>query len=150
MKIDVTTQNYNSNYSNQNGSSQTSAANSSSAEGTTRTVTVAQNAQQVQNTQPAVTTSITPDPYTNFARKPKGELTIDEQNWVRVIDKANKAISGPNTSFEFSVHEGTKAIMVKVIDKDTKEVIRELPPEKILDMIAKMCEMAGLVVDERR
>jgi len=40
--------------------------------------------------------------------------------------------------------------MVKVIDINTNEVIREIPPEKILDMVATMLEMAGIIVDERR
>ncbi|HHY78507.1 MAG TPA: flagellar protein FlaG, partial [Clostridiales bacterium] len=52
--------------------------------------------------------------------------------------------------FEYSIHEATKQIMVKVIDKETDEVIREIPPEKILNMVAKMWEIAGLIVDERR
>jgi flagellar protein FlaG len=40
--------------------------------------------------------------------------------------------------------------MVKVIDIETKDVIKEFPPEKILDMVAKMWEVAGIMVDERR
>jgi flagellar protein FlaG len=40
--------------------------------------------------------------------------------------------------------------MVKVIDENTGEVIREIPPKKILDMVANMLELAGLLVDERR
>ena len=39
---------------------------------------------------------------------------------------------------------------IKIVDKDTKKVIKELPPEKTLDMIAKVWEMAGLMVDEKR
>jgi flagellar protein FlaG len=40
--------------------------------------------------------------------------------------------------------------MIKIVDKETKEVIKELPPEKTLDMIAKIWEVAGLLVDEKR
>jgi uncharacterized FlaG/YvyC family protein len=54
-----------------------------------------------------------------------------------------------NTRFEFSVHEGTEKIMVKVIDEGTDEIIREIPPEQILNMVAKMWELAGLLVDKR-
>jgi len=43
---------------------------------------------------------------------------------------------------QFSIHEETKEIMVKVLDTDTEEVIREIPPEKILDMVAKIWELA--------
>ena len=39
---------------------------------------------------------------------------------------------------------------MKIVDKDTKKVIRELPPEKTLDMIAKAWELAGILVDEKR
>lgn len=78
------------------------------------------------------------------------ELPISEKVVINAIEKANRAISGANRRFEFSIHEKTKEIMIKVIDSDTNKVIREIPPEKILDMVAKMWEMAGLIVDERR
>jgi flagellar protein FlaG len=86
----------------------------------------------------------------DVVHKPKSESDMDERQWIEVIEKANRAIEGATCSFEFSIHERTKQIMVKVIDKDTKEVIREFPPEKILDMVAKMWEVAGIIVDERR
>lgn len=80
----------------------------------------------------------------------KKEIPISEKIVIDAIEKANKAISGASRRFEFSIHEKTKAIMIKVLDSDTNQVIREIPPEKILDMVAKMWEMAGLIVDERR
>ena len=39
--------------------------------------------------------------------------------------------------------------MVKIIDTKTEEVIKELPPEKLLDMVASMMVRAGLIVDKR-
>ncbi len=83
-------------------------------------------------------------------RKTKTELDMNEKDWIALIERANKAINGANKSFEYSIHEATKQIIVKVIDKDTNEVIREIPSEKILDMVAKMWELNGLFVDERR
>lgn len=55
-----------------------------------------------------------------------------------------------HTEARFDVHEETKRITIKIVDRDTNEVIREVPPEKTLDMIAKVWEIAGLLVDERR
>lgn len=55
-----------------------------------------------------------------------------------------------NSEAIFGIHEKTNRLTIKIVDKDTKEVIKELPPEKTLDMIAKVWEMAGLMVDERR
>ena len=49
----------------------------------------------------------------------------------------------------FGIHEGTNRLTIKIIDKESKEVLKELPPEKILDMIAKAWELAGIMVDEK-
>lgn len=87
---------------------------------------------------------------TQLTEYEKRELPISEKVVLDAIERANKAISGGNRKFEFSIHEKTKEIMVKVIDSDTNKVIREIPPEKILDMVAKIWEMAGIIVDERR
>lgn len=77
-------------------------------------------------------------------------LTMSEKIIIDTIEKANKAAEGVKTSFQFSIHKQTHQIMVKILNKETKEVIREIPPEKILDMVAKMWEMAGIIVDEKR
>ncbi|HAN10732.1 MAG TPA: flagellar biosynthesis protein FlaG [Clostridiales bacterium] len=76
--------------------------------------------------------------------------SIPEKTWIDAVETANKKLEGANTEFRFSVHEATNQVSVKVLNKDTGEVIREIPPEKILDMVAKMWEMAGIFVDERR
>lgn len=76
--------------------------------------------------------------------------TISEKTVIEAIEKANRAVSVAYRRFEYSIHEKTKEIMVKVIDTETDEVIREIPPEKILDLVAMIWEMAGLIVDERR
>ena len=40
-------------------------------------------------------------------------------------------------------------MIVKLIDKETKEVIKEVPPEKILDLVAQIWDLVGILVDER-
>ncbi len=77
-------------------------------------------------------------------------IPVSEEQLIRAIDRAIHAMQGKSTSLEFSVHDQTNQIMVKVLDKDTGEVIREIPPEKSLDFVAKLMEMAGILVDERR
>ena len=66
----------------------------------------------------------------------------------KAVETMNKKMS--NSEAVFGIHEATNRVTIKIIDKDSKEVIRELPPEKTLDMIAKVWEMAGILVDERR
>ena len=70
-------------------------------------------------------------------------------------DQLKDAVSQMNKKMEnseaiFGIHEGTNRVTIKIVDKDTKKVIKELPPEKTLDMIAKVWEMAGILVDEKR
>ena len=66
----------------------------------------------------------------------------------QAVDKLNKSM--PNSEAVFGIHEATNRVTIKIIDKETKKVIKELPPEKTLDMIAKVWEMAGILVDEKR
>ena len=66
----------------------------------------------------------------------------------KAVEQLNKKMN--NSEALFGIHEGTNRVTIKIVDKSTKEVIKELPPEKTLDMIAKAWELAGLLVDERR
>ncbi|MFW5649231.1 MAG: flagellar protein FlaG [Candidatus Alkaliphilus sp. MAG34] len=78
-----------------------------------------------------------------------GERIIPEEQLIHAVEKANKSFEPFDRRFEVSIHEKTKAVMVKVINSVNDEVIREIPPEKILDMVAYMLEIAGIIVDER-
>lgn len=62
----------------------------------------------------------------------------------------NKKIAPTQTQLQFSYHEKTHRISITVRDKETDKVIKEIPPEKTLDMIAKSLELAGILVDEKR
>ena len=68
----------------------------------------------------------------------------------KAIAEMNRKINNSNEEAIFGVHEDTNRIMIKIVDKETKEIIKEFPPEKTLDMIAKVWEMAGILVDEKR
>ncbi len=75
---------------------------------------------------------------------------ISDNMLDNAIGQANKALQVHKKFIERSIHEKTKTIMYVLKDMETNEVIREFPPRKIQDMIAKMWELAGLMVDERR
>lgn len=66
----------------------------------------------------------------------------------KAVEKLNKNLS--DSEAVFGIHEDTNRVTIKIVDKSTKEVIKELPPEKTLDMIAKVWELAGILIDERR
>jgi flagellar protein FlaG len=66
----------------------------------------------------------------------------------KAVEKLNKSMS--HSEAIFGIHDATNRVMIKIVDKETKEVIKELPPEKTLDMISKVWELAGILVDEKR
>lgn len=66
----------------------------------------------------------------------------------KAVEQMNKNMS--HSEAVFGIHEATNRVTIKIVDKETKEVIKELPAEKTLDMIAKAWELAGLLVDEKR
>lgn len=88
-----------------------------------------------------------------------GSGTAEEKETAKMPDKVSseqlkKAVEELNKKFGnseaiFGIHDETSRVMIKIIDKDTKETIKEFPPEKTLDMIAKVWEMAGILVDEK-
>ena len=80
--------------------------------------------------------------------KEERERVASEASIKEATNRANRKME--RTRCEYSYHEKTKRVSIKVIDKDTDKVIREIPPEKSLDMLQKMWEMAGILVDEKR
>ncbi len=77
------------------------------------------------------------------------EATATNERLKEAVARFNKS-SGANSEAVFGIHEGTNRVTIRIVDKKTKETIKELPPEKTLDMIAKVWEMAGIMVDEKR
>ncbi|WP_138209801.1 flagellar protein FlaG [Hathewaya histolytica] len=65
-------------------------------------------------------------------------------------DIISKILEKDDCRLEYRNHEKFKYItMIKLVDSKTGDVIKEIPPEKILDMVASMCEMVGLMIDEK-
>jgi len=53
------------------------------------------------------------------------------------------------TRLEFKIHDETKRVMVRIVDRLSHELVSEIPPEKFLDLIAGLWKQAGLIVDEK-
>lgn len=77
------------------------------------------------------------------------DVPIDRNKLEEAVKSANDVMEAIDRGFRFSIHEGTNRTMVKIIDRRDKEVIKELPPEKMLDLVAKIWETVGLVIDEK-
>lgn len=74
---------------------------------------------------------------------------FSKKDLEKAITKLNKFLEDDNAYAEYKVHDKFGDIMIKIVDSKTKDVIMEVPPKKILDMVAKLCEMAGVVFDKK-
>lgn len=77
------------------------------------------------------------------------DIQINEKALKQRISEINSKLNN-NTVAEFGYHDATNRVTIKIVDKETKETIKEIPPEKTLDLIAKAWELAGILVDEKR
>lgn len=81
--------------------------------------------------------------------KSQDDNNANAQRQMPDIKEINKLINR-NTVAEFGYNEPTHRVTITIKDKETNEVIKEIPSEKALKMIAKAWEIAGLLVDEKR
>ncbi len=80
----------------------------------------------------------------------KQQTQAREQAIKSAVKQANHQLKMERTKCAFSYDEETKRVSIKVYNAETEEIIREIPPEESLEMVEKMWELAGLIVDEKR
>lgn len=84
------------------------------------------------------------DTSSNFDKNDDTEK-IDRKELDKSLKKLNRFLEDDAAHVEYSVHEDFGTVMIKIVDDATKEVILEIPPKKILDMVASMCKQFGLI-----
>jgi len=73
---------------------------------------------------------------------------IDKKVLEKIVDKLSQQFRGKNTSLNFSIDDATQSLVVKVIDSDSEKVIRQIPPEEILAIRARIQELLGAIIDK--
>jgi len=66
------------------------------------------------------------------------------------LKKVNDTINIFDKRYHFLIDDKTNRIVVQIINKETGEVIKEIPPEEVLKLAARIRELLGLFIDERR
>ena len=66
------------------------------------------------------------------------------------INDVNNRLKPTKTRCEFSYHEEVNRVSIKIRDRETNEIVREIPPEESIKVLEKIYEIAGLLVDEKR
>jgi flagellar protein FlaG len=74
---------------------------------------------------------------------------IPKEKLKEVVKGLNEFLQPSHTSLKFKLHDELKEYYVQIINERTNEVIREIPPKKLLDIYAAMMEFVGLIVDKK-
>jgi flagellar protein FlaG len=80
----------------------------------------------------------------------ESEKSYTPQTIQKAVDSVNEWLRTTNSHLKFTLHEKLNEYYVQIIDNKTNEVIREIPPKKLLDMYADIQAKLGILVDEKR
>ncbi|MER2007821.1 MAG: flagellar protein FlaG [Psychrobacillus sp.] len=74
---------------------------------------------------------------------------IPKEKVQKAVDALNEFMTIQNRNSKFIMHDGLDRYYVEVIDAETEEVIREVPPRKLLDAFYSMQKFLGMIIDEK-
>lgn len=104
-----------------------------------------------QNSDGSVAIARTLTSNTEESSESKKALQLERQSAEDIqqdIETINAELESLNKSIRFSVDDSTKDVVVKVVDKDSGEIITQIPPKEVLELRERMQEMSGLFVEE--
>ncbi|RYL95801.1 flagellar protein FlaG [Sporolactobacillus sp. THM7-4] len=82
-------------------------------------------------------------------RKNRMYISFTEKKLDHLVSEANKILNHRSTALHYVLHNKLNQYYVQIVDEETKQVIREIPPKKFLDMYAAIAEKMGLIVNKR-
>lgn len=74
---------------------------------------------------------------------------VSKSKLEEAVESINEFLNTQNKSSKFVFHEGLDKYYVKLVDAETDEVIKEIPPETLLNAFYEMKKLAGMIVDEK-
>jgi len=79
-----------------------------------------------------------------------GQVLSGNMDVEEVVKNLNSITKNFNEKVQFSFHDKTNRIIIKVINSDTNEVVREIPAKYSLKLLEHFQEYLGLFIDESR
>jgi flagellar protein FlaG len=74
---------------------------------------------------------------------------VNKEDLLRKVESFNQFLKATNTQLNFRLHEELNEYYVTIVDEQTKEVVKEIPSKKLLDMYASMKETISLFIDKK-
>lgn len=81
--------------------------------------------------------------------KPQGKKDLNLEEATQVTDEMNSIVQALNTRIQFQLHDKMKQLMVQVVDIKDGKVLKEFPPHELLDVMAKIREYVGSLIDKK-
>ncbi|WP_301107830.1 flagellar protein FlaG [Sporosarcina sp.] len=101
----------------------------------------------IENDRPVTEVQAIKDPRQQTSPEERRELTKSEAR--QLTEGMNKFLESVNTQLRFKFHDKLNEYYVAIVDSETDEVVREIPPKKLMDMYASMKEFVGLLIDRK-
>ena len=73
--------------------------------------------------------------------------TVSEQDTLTAVEQANKLMELFNRDLRFETHSKTGIVQISIIDRKDGKVIKQIPPDSVLDMITRIREILGSLMD---
>lgn len=67
---------------------------------------------------------------------------------TKAVNSINKTIQATLQNLEFSVDQDSSQVVVKVIDQQTKQVLRQIPTEEVLEIAKSLDKLQGLLIKQ--
>lgn len=77
------------------------------------------------------------------------EARVGEDSLSKTVDELNDYVQNLHREIQFSVDNESNQTIIKVIDANTGEVIRQLPPDEMMRLVKRLDELEGLLVREK-
>lgn len=74
---------------------------------------------------------------------------VDRATAEKIAEAIQQFVGSMDVKLNFQIHDGTGTVMVRVINEETGDLIREIPPSQVLDLAARIDKMIGALFDAR-
>lgn len=96
-----------------------------------------------------VSTKVASQPVIDKQKIANEEQEISKEKLQQAVDTVNEFLQINHSSSKFVLHDGLERYFVQVVDAQTEEVVKEIPPKKLLDAFYEMQKLLGMIVDEK-
>lgn len=97
----------------------------------------------------SVTTKEVSQPIVEEQNILKEDQEITKEKLKQAVETVNEFLQINHSSSKFVLHDGLERYFVQVVDAKTEEVVKEIPPKKLLDAFYEMQKLLGMIVDEK-